>query len=48
VVVLLEDNGLESQTKLIAELAEALNMPEDRVDLVDLNRASLNLKYHVA
>lgn len=47
IAVLLKDDSLESQAGLIAKLAKALRMPEDKVDLVDLGRAPLHLKYRV-
>ena len=47
IAVLLRDNSLEKQAALTYKIAKALKIPEDRVDLVDLSRASPHLKYNV-
>jgi predicted nucleotidyltransferase len=47
VAVLLKDNSLGKLSDLLGRLAKALNVNEDFLDLVDLARASLRLKYNV-
>lgn len=47
VAVILKDDSLERLGELWSKLARALGLSEDRVDLVDLNRASLHLKFNV-
>ena len=43
----LSDDGLEAQLKLIKVVSRALNIPEDRVDVVDLSKAPLHLKFEI-
>ncbi|MEM2904439.1 MAG: nucleotidyltransferase domain-containing protein [Candidatus Bathyarchaeia archaeon] len=46
VAVLLKDDRLERQAQLVAKLAKALRMPEDKVDLVDLDHTGLWLNVY--
>lgn len=47
VAVLLRDNSLERQADILWRIAKALHVPEDRIDIVDLSRAGLHLKYSI-
>ena len=47
VAVLLKDNSWDSISRLMGEVAEALKVGVDKVDLVDLSRADDVLKYSV-
>jgi len=47
VAVLVEGDGLRVQAELLALLAKALKVPEEKVDIVDLRRAPIHLKHRV-
>lgn len=47
IAVLLKDNSLERQADVLWRTAKALHVPEDRIDVVDLSRADLHLKYNI-
>ena len=47
VAVLLKDDSLKETTRLLGELAKALNVNEDRIDLVDLAKAPTPIKYNI-
>jgi len=47
VAVLLGDNSLERQADILWRTAKAFHMPEDKIDIVDLSRADLHLKYNI-
>jgi len=47
IAVLLRDNSLERQADVLWRAAKAFRMPEDKIDIVDLSRADLHLKYNI-
>ncbi|MEM2915266.1 MAG: nucleotidyltransferase domain-containing protein, partial [Candidatus Bathyarchaeia archaeon] len=47
IAVLLKDNSFEKQADILWRIAKASHMSEDRIDLVDLSRADLHLKYNI-
>jgi len=47
IAVLLKDNSLEKQADILWRTAKILHVPEDKIDIVDLGRADLHLKYNI-
>jgi len=47
IAVLLRDNSLERQADILWRTAKAFHVPEDKIDIVDLSRADLHLKYNI-
>ncbi len=47
IAVLLKDNNLKNQVKLIFKLSKALKMSNEKIDLIDLKYASIHLKYRM-
>lgn len=47
IAVLLRENSLEKQAEILWKVANALHVPEDRIDIVDLSRADVYLKYNI-